>query len=123
MFLNVFKSVKSFGCHFFKLLTDYTPCSRIFIVDFEQVNTHWVYSDFCICIRQIHEPCHIKMENFTIILNNFQAFAIVSKRSILNVVGFLDPPLHCNKFAAKAVGWFKPKKDVYVYLHILVESI
>ena len=56
---------------FFKLLTDYTPCSRIFIVDSEQVNTNWVYSDFCICVRQIHEPCHIKMENFTITLNNF----------------------------------------------------
>ena len=41
----------------------------------------------------------------------------------LNIVGFLDPPLHCNKFAAKAVSWFKPKKNVYVYLHALGESI
>ena len=25
-------------------------------------------------------------------------------------MGFFDPSLHCNKFAAKAVAWFKPKK-------------
>ena len=36
MFLNVFKSMKSFRC-FSWLWTDYTPCSRVFIVDFEQV--------------------------------------------------------------------------------------
>ena len=30
----------------------------------------------------------------------------------LNVVEFLDPSLHCNKFAAKAVGWFKPRRMV-----------
>ena len=42
------------GCSgfFFFLLTlnRYTTCSRVFIVDFEQLNTHWVYSDFCICV-------------------------------------------------------------------------
>ena len=27
-------------------------------------------------------------------------------------MGFLDSPLHCNKFAAKLVGWFKPKRIV-----------
>ena len=26
----------------------------------------------------------------------------------LAALGFLDPPLYCNKFAAKAVGWFSP---------------
>ena len=29
-----------------------------------------------------------------------------------SIVGFLDPPLYCNKFAAKAVSWFKPKRMV-----------
>ena len=53
-----------------------------------------------------------KMEHFAVIVNDFYPFAIVAKSSILNVVGFLDPPLHCNKFAAKAVGWFKPKRMV-----------
>ena len=57
-------------------VTDYTPCSRVFIIDFEQVNTHWIYSDFCVCVHiscqgQIHEPCHIKTEHFVIILNGF----------------------------------------------------
>ena len=58
-----------------------------------------------------------------IILNSFSLFAIVTKNSILHVVGFLDPHLHCNKFDAKAVSWFKPKKDAYAYLHTLGESI
>ena len=53
-----------------------------------------------------------KMEHFAIIANSYQPFAIVAKSSILNVARFLDPPLHCNKFAAKAVGWFKPKRMV-----------
>ena len=52
------------------------------------------------------------MKYFTIILNGLQAFAIVAKKSIINVVGFLDPPLHGNKFTAKAIRWFKPKTDV-----------
>ena len=30
----------------------------------------------------------------------------------LNAVGFLDPPLHCNKFAAKLLGSLKPKRIV-----------
>ena len=30
--------------------------------------------------------------------------------------------MHCNKFAAKAVGWFKTKIDVYVYLHTLLSG-
>ena len=54
-----------------------------------------------------------KMEHFAILVNDFQLFAIVAKSSILNVVGFLDPPLPCNKFAAKAVSWFKPKRMVW----------
>ena len=53
-----------------------------------------------------------KMEHFAIIVNGVYPFAIVASGSILNVVGFLNPPLHCNKFAAKAVGWFKPKRMV-----------
>ena len=57
-------------------------------------------------------PVITKMEQFTIIVNCFQPFAIVVKTSILNVVGFLDLPLHCNKFAAKAVSRFKPKRIV-----------
>ena len=52
----------------------------------------------------------IKMEHFAIIVNSFWPFAIVTKNSILNVVGFMFPPLHCNKFPAKAVGWFKLKR-------------
>ena len=34
------------------------------------------------------------------------------QRAILNFAVFLDPPLHCNKFAVKAVGWFKSKRMV-----------
>ena len=49
-------------------------------------------------------PFITKMECFPIIVNNFSLFAIVAKSSILNVVWFLDPPLPCNKFVAKAVG-------------------
>ena len=60
------------------------------------------------------------MEPFAIIVNGFQPFAIVAKSSILSVVGFLDPLLHCNKFAVKAVGWFKPKR---IAMHTLGESI
>ena len=106
----------------------YTPCSRVFIVDFMQVNAHWVYSDFDVCVhvncqRHIHEPCNIKTEHFAIILNGFWLFAVIAKRSILNFVGFLDPPLHCSKFAAHTTAWFKPKKHVYVFLHTLRESI
>ena len=63
-------------------------------------------------------PVITKMEHFAIIVNGFYPFAIVAKSSILNVVGFLDPPLHCNKFAAKAVGSFKPKRMV---MHTLGE--
>ena len=55
-------------------------------------------------------PVITKMEHFAVIVNSFQPFAIVAKSSILNIVGFLDPPLHCNKLATKAVGWF------YAYL-------
>ena len=113
---------------FFQNFGQITHLTRVLIVDLKQVNIHWVYSHFCLCVhiscqRQIHEPCHIKIEYFTIILNSFQLFAVVAKISILNVVGFLDSPLHCNKFATKAVSWFKPKKDIYVYLHTLGESI
>ena len=57
-------------------------------------------------------PLITNMEHFAIIVNGFYPFAIVAKSSILNVVGFLDPPLHCNKFAAKGIGWFKPKRMV-----------
>ena len=42
MFLNVLMSMRLFRVSF----SDHTPCSRVFIVDFEQVNTHCVYSDF-----------------------------------------------------------------------------
>ena len=57
-------------------------------------------------------PVITKMEHFAIIVNGFSLFAIDAKGSILNVVGFLELPLHCNKFAAKAVGWFNPKRIV-----------
>ena len=57
-------------------------------------------------------PVITMMEHFMIIVNSFELFAIAAKSFILNVVRFLDPPLHCNKFAAKTVGWFKPKRMV-----------
>ena len=57
-------------------------------------------------------PVITKIEHFAVILNNFYPFGIVAKSSILNVVRFLGPLLHCNKVAAKAVGWFKPKRKV-----------
>ena len=57
-------------------------------------------------------PVINKMEQFMIILNYVQAFPIVAKTSILNVVDFFNPPLHCNKFAAKAVGRFRSKRMV-----------
>ena len=53
------------------------------------------------------------------IVNNFYPFTIVAKSSILNV-GFLDPPLDYNKFAAKVVDWFKPKRLI-MYTWILKE--
>ena len=54
-------------------------------------------------------PAITKMRHFPIKVNNFWPFTIVAKSSVSNVVGFLDPPLHRNKFAAKVVGWFKSK--------------
>ena len=60
-------------------------------------------------------PSITNMKHFAIIVNGFWPFVIVGKNSILNVAGFLDPPLHCHKFAcspAKALGWFKPKRIV-----------
>ena len=44
-------------------------------------------------------PTITKMEDFAIIFNVFKSFTIVVKSPILTVVGFLDPVLHCNKFA------------------------
>ena len=71
------------------------------------------------CQRLIHEPRHTKMGNFPIIVNCFQLFTIVAKSSIIYVVGFLDPSLHCNKFAAKAIGWFKSKQ---LYIHVYLRE-
>ena len=34
-----------------------------------------------------------KMERFVIIVNGFQPLTIITKRSILDVAAFLDPPL------------------------------
>ena len=55
-------------------------------------------------------PVITKMEHFQIIVNNVQPLAIVAKSFSLNVVGFMNLPLH--KFAAKAVSWFKPETMV-----------
>ena len=60
-------------------------------------------------------PVITQMQHLTIIVNSFWMFAVVAKSPILNVVGFLDPSLDCDRFAAKAVGWFKPKR-IHVYL-------
>ena len=57
-------------------------------------------------------PVITKIEHFVIIANYVWPSTIVAKSSILNVVGLLDPTLHCNKFAAKTVGWFKPERMV-----------
>ena len=57
-------------------------------------------------------PVITKMEHFAIIVNDFCLVANVAKSSILNIVDFLDPPLHCNKFASKTVSWFIPKRMV-----------
>ena len=43
------------------------------------------------------------------VITKMEHFAI---NDVLNVVGLLDPPLHCNKFTAKAVSWFKPERMV-----------
>ena len=65
-------------------------------------------------------PAITKMEHFVIIDNGFYLFAIVAKSSILNVVGFQGPPLHCTKFAAKAVEWLnKLEKHVLGSLILL----
>ena len=56
-------------------------------------------------------PVITQMQHLTIIVNSFWLFAVVAKSPILNVVGFLD----CDRFAAKAVGWFKPER-IHVYL-------
>ena len=39
-----------------------------------------------------------KMERFVIIVNGFQPLTIITKRSILNVVAALDPPLPLERF-------------------------
>ena len=48
---NVFMSMRSFWWFFCLLWIYYTTCSGVFLVDFEQVNTHWVCSDFCVCVH------------------------------------------------------------------------
>ena len=111
-----------------KLLRNLSNVFKRYIKGAKASLTHMVYSDFDVCVhvncqRHIHEPCNIKMEHFAIIHNSFQPFAIVAKSSILNFVGFLDPPLHCSKFAAQVAACFRPKKHVYVFLHTLGESI
>ena len=63
-------------------------------------------------------PVITNMKDFAIIVNSFQLLTIVAKNSILNVAGFLDLPLYCNKLLysqAKALSWFiKPKSmDAY----------
>ena len=68
-------------------------------------------------------PVITKMKHFGIIANGFYSFAIVAKSFHFKFCGFLDPPMHCNKFAAKAVGWFKPNRMGYVCMHTLGESI
>ena len=56
------------------------------------------------------------IEHFAITVNSFFIFAIVAKSPIIvNAVGFLDSPLHCNKSAAKAVGCLKLKKMVMLH--------
>ena len=55
------------------------------------------------------KPAITKMGHFPVILNSLQLFTIVAKSSVLNVVGFLDPPLNRNKYTAKVVSWFKSK--------------
>ena len=67
------------------------------------------------CQRLIHKPSITKMGHFLVIVNCFQLFTIVTKSSVLNVVGFLDLPLHRSKSAAKVVGWFKSK---WLYIHV-----
>ena len=37
-------------------------------------------------------------------------------------MGFLDPLLHCNKFAPKPVSWFKPKRIVIIHVYFKVVS-
>ena len=46
-------------------------------------------------------PVITKMEHFPIIVNDFCSLAIIVKSPIFNVMGFLDEPLLCDKFAAK----------------------
>ena len=42
-------------------------------------------------------PVITKMKCFVIIVDDFLLLGIVTKSSILNVLEFLYPPLHCNK--------------------------
>ena len=63
-------------------------------------------------------PVITNMKDFAIIVNSFQLLTIVAKNFILNVAGFLDLPLYCNKLLysqAKTLSWFiKPKSmDAY----------
>ena len=57
-------------------------------------------------------PAITKREHLAIIVMVFGHLQLLPKSSILNVVGFLDPLLHCAKFPAKVVGLFKPKRMV-----------
>ena len=63
---------------FFCLLwTDYTICSRLFIVDFEQINTHWVCSDFCVWI-------HLFCSHFYIVTKISSSYWVFLHHSCLN---------------------------------------
>ena len=62
-------------------------------------------------------PVTLRWSTLRLYLTAFSRLQLLQRLfAILNVVGFVDPPLHCNKFAAKAVSWFKLKACVRYFL-------
>ena len=74
--------------------------------------------DYLIVRDRCRNPVITMIEHFAIIVNSFSIFAIIAKSPIVNAVGFLDSPLHCNKSAAKAIGCLKLKKMVMLHAYL-----
>ena len=53
----------------------------------------YIVPNFQFFLKKFRTTATSKMENFVIIVNNFQRLTIITKSSILDVAAVLDPPL------------------------------